>query len=185
MGRTVDEIRAEAKALREAEAARGHLDNTRAAELREELAVAARAQFGAATCGRRMTEMGPWEYREGLDWWEPQPNGERDCSFCGSMHPEDFDRFLDKVIADPDIHVRVGVTDKRYKFYVQRPEIKNAMEGPIKFYTHHAPAEWLPVGSPAQVKLQQACRVSAEKFEQVMAEGHAKMIERARAAAEG
>lgn len=88
------------------------------------------------SCPRRMREIGPWQKEEGLDWWE-QVGPDRVCSFCGSMHPEEFFAFLERVLEDDDPRVRVGRCDKDYKVYVHRPEIENATEGAIKFYKQH------------------------------------------------
>jgi hypothetical protein len=61
-----------------------------------------------------MSDFGPWERTEGLDDYEPghgligQPRG---CTFCGSMHPDDF---MDAVRAG----LTIGVTSKSYKLYV-------------------------------------------------------------------
>lgn len=83
------------------------------------------------TCLRRMTEFGPWEHKEGLDGWHVLPNGDRTCTFCGSLHPDDVLRLLDV----PE--VQFTTTDKSYKFYVRQPGVANAREGGIKFYVHH------------------------------------------------
>jgi hypothetical protein len=88
------------------------------------------------TCKRRMQEMGPWEHAEGLDrWQEHKSNGDRVCSFCGSLHPVDFLALVARSAAGED--VSIDRTDKGYKIYVRRPSVVNAMEGGIKFYTWH------------------------------------------------
>lgn len=73
------------------------------------------------TCGRRMTDGGPWERAEGLDRWEASGhglNGQQEaghsCSFCGSLHPADFLRLVSEGWI-------VGATDKTYKAYLARP----------------------------------------------------------------
>ena len=80
------------------------------------------------TCGRRMLELGPWERKEDLDEWEERTGRKgRCCSFCGSMHPEDFLQAVrDKV--------EIGPTDKSYKFYVGKSDHD-------KFYTQHLSPE--------------------------------------------
>lgn len=79
------------------------------------------------TCGRRMTDFGPWPREENLDKWEKRGgNDHRSCSFCGSMHPEDFL----KAVKD---HEEIGPTDKSYKFYVDNHR--------GKFYTQHLSPE--------------------------------------------
>jgi hypothetical protein len=107
------------------------------------------------TCGRRMRGWGPWEHREGLDHWDKfkAPHGNRVCSFCGSLHPDDL-WVLAKAATEADENAAYGsvpeieMTDKGYKFYITQPGVRNAHEGAIKFYTAHFPAK--PAESPAQ-----------------------------------
>lgn len=65
------------------------------------------------TCPRRMNEMGPWEYKEGLDSWQPSHLAERGrvCSFCGGLHP---DELLERIERGEE----VIPTDKSTKVYV-------------------------------------------------------------------
>lgn len=86
------------------------------------------------TCPRRMGEMGPWEHKENLDAWQ-QVGSDRVCSFCGSLHPADFEAVLKRVIEDKKCSI--SLSDKSYKVYVNRPEIRNASEGAIKYYKQH------------------------------------------------
>jgi len=92
------------------------------------------------TCGRRMSEYGPWEKKENIDVWNKMPNGDRCCSFCGSLHPMD-------VI---DIAKKFGVnaiqtTTKSYKWYIHRDNVRNALEGGIKYYRHHDTDEFIAI----------------------------------------
>ncbi len=85
------------------------------------------------TCPRRGGEIGPWERGENLDTWdirEQMHNGlrARHCSFCGSLHPDDF------MHAARD-GVEVGPTDKSYKVYVDQAH------GGSKFYFQHLSPE--------------------------------------------
>lgn len=85
------------------------------------------------TCPRRNHEIGPWEAGENLDTWdirEQMHNGlrARHCSFCGSLHPDDF------MQAARD-GVELGPTDKSYKVYVNKPN------GGSKFYFQHLSPE--------------------------------------------
>lgn len=86
------------------------------------------------TCPRRMRELGPWEYKEGLDTWRTV-GADRTCSFCGSLHPADFEAVLRRVIEDEQC--TISQSDKSYKVYIYRPEIHNALEGAIKYYKQH------------------------------------------------
>jgi hypothetical protein len=78
------------------------------------------------TCPRRMRELGPWKHDEGADTWKSGTSfvtAKRDyegvkirsCSFCGSIHPDDF---MTLVI---DHGYVVGPTDKNYKVYLAQP----------------------------------------------------------------
>lgn len=74
------------------------------------------------------------------DHWNIMPNGDRTCSFCGSMHLADFEKFCRSVIdgTAPE-GSRVEGTTKSYKVYVCRPDVRNAHDGAIKFYADHQP----------------------------------------------
>lgn len=87
------------------------------------------------TCQSRMTQIGPWKCEENLDRWRHEPNGDRTCSFCGSIHPDDLLAILKSIPATPDVYVYWS--DKAYKLYIHRPEVTNAKDGAIKFYTWH------------------------------------------------
>ena len=94
------------------------------------------------TCPRRMVEYGPFERTEHLDTWLPgtsfanapaEADGVplRSCSFCGSIHPEDFLALAEKGYA-------VGPTDKNYKVYLGSPHTGQDIG---KFYTVHLSPE--------------------------------------------
>ena len=74
------------------------------------------------------------------DTWHVRPNGDRCCSFCGSLHPDDWLRLM-KEAAKPESKTVIYRSDKGYKFYVQQEGVANASEGGIKFYTWHIPSE--------------------------------------------
>lgn len=73
------------------------------------------------------------------DTWDIGPDGNRTCSYCGSIHTHDLMVICRKTLIDE----RYGVegTDKSYKVYVKQPNVRNASEGAIKFYMAHAPAD--------------------------------------------
>lgn len=75
------------------------------------------------------------------DQWHTGPDGVRTCSFCGSMHFDDFLDIARKTITDPGYSVSRA---KGYKFYAQKPGVRNASEGAIKFYTWHLPEHFGP-----------------------------------------
>jgi len=102
------------------------------------------------------------------DWWR-RTGGDRTCSYCGSMHPDDFEKFLRRVIWDMDRTVRISLADGGSKVYLSRPGVVNAACGAVKFYGYHAPR-----GCDGKVSedhfnlLKDALRVSNEKFEAAM-----------------
>lgn len=86
------------------------------------------------TCPRRLSDWGPWEREENLDKWDYRPalggSGEPDhlsCSFCGSMHPNDFLN----AIKNGEV---IGPTDKSYKAYVKKAD---GVSDYGKFYYQH------------------------------------------------
>lgn len=62
-------------------------------------------------CPRRIE--GPFAYHDGDDDWHAR-DGYLACSYCGSMHPDDFFQAIE------DGHMIIG-TDKNYKVYVEMP----------------------------------------------------------------
>jgi len=72
--------------------------------------------------------------------WSVRPNGDRTCSYCGSLHPDDFLDIMRRYAADEEGY-SFGLTDKSYKVYANRGGVQNASEGGIKFYGAHAVSE--------------------------------------------
>jgi len=70
------------------------------------------------------------------DCWQKQPNGDRTCTYCGSLHEEDFVSILEKYIAGEEGY-SFDPSTKDYKSYAHRPGVKNASQGGIKFYHWH------------------------------------------------
>jgi hypothetical protein len=91
--------------------------------------------------------------------WDWGPDGNRTCSHCGSIHPDDLMEICRKTIVDD----RYGVegTTKSYKVYVRQPGVRNASEGAIKFYSYHAPEK--PSVADQQL-FANAQRVTNERF---------------------
>lgn len=83
------------------------------------------------TCPRRLSDLGPWERGENLDEWhitlDYKDRVLRTCSFCGSLHPDDFMERMKN-------GETVGPTDKNYKAYL------GGSGGP-KFYYQHLSIE--------------------------------------------
>lgn len=71
------------------------------------------------------------------DTWDVRANGDRCCSFCGSLHPEDYMRLMRDACDDTsETHIE-RATGKTYKFYVHQKDVSNALDGGIKFYVWH------------------------------------------------
>ena len=96
-------------------------------------------------CPRRGESLLASRHSPGPDHWERfKSNGNRICSYCGSLHPEDmFALVKASAEASHDAPYRSVVdiepSDKGYKVYVHQPGVRNASEGGIKFYTQHLP----------------------------------------------
>lgn len=90
------------------------------------------------TCGRRMNEFGPQERKENIDHWKVLPNGDKICSYCGSLHPMS----VIEIIKKHGFGV-IERSDKSYKWYITRREVGNAMEGGIKYYRQHDTEEFI------------------------------------------
>lgn len=73
------------------------------------------------------------------DTWDVGPDGNRTCSFCGSIHFDDLMKVARKV--PDDARYALDGTTKGYKIYVRQPGVMNASQGAIKFYSWHAPKE--------------------------------------------
>lgn len=123
---------------------------------------------GRHRCGRRgespMTSRQFGGDKPLPDTWDLGPDGNRTCSYCGSIHADDLMAICRKTLTD----ARYGVegTDKSYKVYVRQPGVRNASEGAIKFYMAHAP------GAPTkedQELFASATRVTTERFRASMA----------------
>jgi hypothetical protein len=102
------------------------------------------------TCGRRFDMFGGLlpvhpdasQHQNEDHWQKFKSNGNRVCSYCGSLHPEDFFALLKASADAPEDAVygsvpEIGPSDKGYKIYVSQPGVRNAHEGGIKFYTQH------------------------------------------------
>lgn len=130
---------------------------------------------GRQRCGRR-DEGGWWGRTDDLtpDTWDRGPDGNRTCSYCGSLHPEDFFALV-KAAADagPDAGddvPSIDPSDKGYKVYVRQKGVRNASEGGIKFYTQHLPR---PVPVERNAEYSKAVQASRVRFERQMATANA------------
>ena len=82
----------------------------------------------------------------GPDYWQTLPNGDKVCSYCGSLSFEDMTRLIHASAssaeeADYRTNVEIEPSDKPYKVYVDQPGISNATQGGIKFYMMHCPRD--------------------------------------------
>ena len=72
--------------------------------------------------------------------WRAEPDGSRTCSYCGSLHADDFVEIMEQYAAGVEGY-RFSTTTKGYKAYGNRPGVANASQGGIKFYADHLPDE--------------------------------------------
>ena len=87
-------------------------------------------------CGRR-TGLSS-RIMDGLpDCWQKEPNGDHTCLHCGSLSEADLFDIIDHYLKGEEGY-RFETTDKGYKVYANRPGVRNAGDGGIKFYGHHA-----------------------------------------------
>jgi len=98
------------------------------------------------TCPRRSeVDMTIFKVPTSPDHWQRfKTNGNRVCSYCGSLHPDDWFALVKESANAPETAayrdaVAIEPSDKRYKCYVHQPGVRNACEGGIKFYMMHLP----------------------------------------------
>lgn len=91
--------------------------------------------------------------------WKLRPNGDRVCSYCGSLHPDDFLDIITRYGAGEEGY-SFDLTGKSYKVYAKRPGVVSALDGGIKFYGHHAVAE----DHPARAAHEAAWRTASHRF---------------------
>ena len=84
------------------------------------------------TCPQRMTG------ESNIDTWKLLPNGDRTCSYCGSLHPESVISIIKEFGGSV-----IECSTKSYKWYINRPNVHNAMEGGIKYYRYHDTEEFV------------------------------------------
>lgn len=97
--------------------------------------------------------------------WKSQPNGDRTCSYCGSLHPDDFLDIMQRYAAGEEGY-HFGLTDKAYKVYANRSGVQNASHGGIKFYGAHA----VPEGDPKRAEHEAAWTAAVAKYRADFAE---------------
>ena len=113
----------------------------------------------------------------GLDHWDKfKTNGNRVCSYCGSLHWDDMLTLVKlsaEAAADADYHtvVEIEPSDKNYKVYVNQPGVRNAHEGGIKFYMQHVPlgeVGKIAVTAEQNQEYSEAVKRSRQRFERYL-----------------
>lgn len=112
------------------------------------------------TCPGRRQE-GPWDASAAcVDRWEWRGD-DRVCSFCGSLHPNDFESLLWRVLYDEQ--VLIFPADHANKIYLQRPEVSDASQGALKYKKwHNLSAEWVARINP---RFHEALEISLQRFQ--------------------
>lgn len=119
------------------------------------------------TCPRGAESFGPYADRAKESTWD-KIGEDRVCSYCGSLHPEDFEKIVDLCIESNGEKAEVERSTKGYKIYARRKDTVNAGQGGIKFYTQHV----FVLEQPGQVeyikrtepKIQQAHKIGWDKM---------------------
>jgi hypothetical protein len=128
-------------------------------------------------CGRRGESPLANRIYPGPDHWQKfKSNGNRVCSYCGSLHPDDLFVLVRECANAPadaayNSVPEIEPSDKGYKIYVNQPGVRNAMEGGIKFYTHHLPRDSegkLRVTAEQEDEYARAVRATKARFEQYL-----------------
>lgn len=116
---------------------------------------------GRQRCGRRdESHFGRVNPEQFPDTWDLGPDGNRTCSYCGSIHFEDLMAICRRVVDGAEGYELEGTT-KGYKVYIRQPGVVNASQGAIKFYKQHAPRN---ASAADQDLFAQAMRVSHERL---------------------
>ena len=110
------------------------------------------------------------------DTWDWGMDGNRTCSYCGSLHPEDMHKLVKRCIATNAEDVSIEPSGKGYKTYVRQKGVVNASQGGIKFYMQHVTPELLLPAAQADYAL--ACRLSGEQHRRVMDEMTARRLKK-------
>jgi len=108
------------------------------------------------------------EHKKELDYWYTRGIN-KTCSFCGSMHPDEFFDLCKKVIENKGLNgYEVSMSDKKYKIYVRQPGVSNAGDGVIKFYVQHI----RPKDKTKEFEniVNEAIRISSDVFNKKMEE---------------
>lgn len=79
--------------------------------------------------------VGPTHGLTGPDKWIIGPDNNRTCSYCGSLHFDDFWKLVTRALDHEDVGIEPS--NKAYKIYVRQAGVRNASEGAVKFYTSH------------------------------------------------
>ena len=114
---------------------------------------------GKQWCPRRAGG-GAGSFFPGPDYWQVHYNGDRVCSYCGSLDPKQFLAICRQIVLDGDTSRASIEFCKGYKFYVTRPGIRNASEGAIKFYTPHFTDDDRAIASTINKVIDEARRIS-------------------------
>lgn len=97
------------------------------------------------------------------DRWLKMPLGERECSHCGAMHPDDFFALCKRAVDVGDVEIEP--TDKGHKYYIHRPEVRNAGEGAIKFYTWHLEQKQFDADNKDNKVFRAALKITRERMQ--------------------
>ena len=83
------------------------------------------------SCNRRFQDFGPWERESNMDHWSIR-EGEKTCSFCGSINPDS----LIEAIKKHGFSI-IERSTKDYKWYINAPGFR------AKYYRQHDTPEFI------------------------------------------
>lgn len=127
-------------------------------------------------CGRRRESFISKSFPGPDHWQKFKTNSHRVCSYCGSLHPDDFFAMVKTASETPEdvdymTAVRIEPSDKSYKIYVHSPGVRNAHEGGIKFYTQHLPRgedDKIIVSGQQELEYKRAVHLTKVRFERYL-----------------
>ena len=101
-------------------------------------------------------------------------HGNRVCSCCHSLHPDDLFALVKQCAEAPADTVYgsvVEIAEGKLKIYVRQPGVRNAHEGGIKFYPQHLPRDAegkLNVSVGRDEEYKRAVAASRSRFERFL-----------------
>lgn len=120
----------------------------------------------------------PWgDHKTATSWRNQGPNGDICCAFCGSLHPIQFMELVNHILETKCVDGVYFSAGKPGKVYLNRPGVRNADDGAVKFYGNHlfVIPEFIEVTETGKRirkkiadKIEEALKLSNHHFENVV-----------------